>query len=235
MIRQIAIAAALLLSVPAGAHLQGRAEAPSADDIARRESVGRAVAALRAGRHDAAVAAIDPVIAGYEKRHAGEKRMIFCATTVAQTILYMTLGAAAKRDAVALEPGWCDALFLKGFILADAKRYGEAQPWIERAVAMAPNHAHYLNELGYVLQQQRQWQPSLDAYQRAVTAADLSDERDGAAEKGRAWRGMGFALIEQGKWDEAKAVFENCLKLDPADAKARGEIKYIEENRPKVS
>lgn len=101
---------------------------------------------------------------------------------------------------------------------------------------MAPHQAHFINELGFAYQQQRDWAKSYATYARAADATAFSDPARVSSEKGRAWRGMGYALIEQGKWDEAEARFRECLRLDPSDAKAKNELQYIQEqrNRPRA-
>lgn len=181
-----------------------------------------------------AITAIEPALAAYEQRFGGERRQVVCDYSPRETVPAMARATAARRDAVALTPAWCDALFVKGFSLVDLHRFAEGQPFLERAVAMAPNHAHFINELGYVYQQQRDWQKSYDTYLRARDATAYSDPDRVATEKGRALRGMGYALIEQGKWPEAEALYNECLQLDPADAKAKNELQYIREQRARA-
>jgi Flp pilus assembly protein TadD len=50
-------------------------------------------------------------------------------------------------------------------------------------------------------------------------------------ERGRAWRGLGYNLVEEGKLDEAEAMYRKCLELDPDDAKSQGELRSIGEQR----
>lgn len=223
----LALATAPVQATPAPA------PAPTAQDAKDAAAMSSALKLMNARQHDAALAMLDPLLAELDRRFAAEKRQIYCGFGMAETIAYMTIAAAAKRDAVAVQPIRCDALFAKGFILADARRFAEARPYLERAVSMAPSHAHYLNELGYVLQQERNWQGSHDIFARAAEATGLSDPDRVTAERTRAWRGMSFALIELERWDEAKAVLDKCLALDPNDAKAKNELQYIAENRNK--
>lgn len=206
------------------------AATPAADDP-QAAAVRTATEQMSTGRPAEALATIEPALAAYERQYAGERRQIFCAGTPTETIAAMAQAAAAKRDAVALAGGWCDALFIKGFSLIDLKRLPEATVVFERLVAMAPFHAQYLSELAYIYQQQRDWQKSYDTYGRARDVADFAGEERKAAERGRALRGMGFALIEQGKWDEAEAIYDECLRLDLNDAKAKNELRYIQQQR----
>lgn len=211
------LAAAALVAAPA--------------DDPQEKTVSAATAAMTAGRPEQALTTIEPALAAYERQHAGERRQVFCGYSPVETVAEMAAAAAAKREAVALSSGWCDALFIKGYALADLRRFAEARPVLERAVAMAPFHAHFINELAYVYQQQRDWQLSYDTYVRARDATAYSDRKRVTPEKGRALRGMGFALIELGKWDEAEALFNESLVLEPGNANALNELRYIAQQR----
>jgi tetratricopeptide (TPR) repeat protein len=65
--------------------------------------------------------------------------------------------------------------------------------------------------------------------------ADLFTEQHQELDLGRAWRGMGYVLIEQGRLEEAEAIYKKCLTLDPNDEKAKGELRYIKERKSKNS
>ncbi len=186
---------------------------------------------LRSGKPAEAMVLLDPAILHFEKTYAGEKRKIFCATSGAETLLYLASVAATKRDAIAIEPGWCDALFMKGYALIDRGNIPGGVVYLEKAIGMAPYHAHYLNELGYALQTQKQWDQALGIYQQAEDAARLAGKEFEKEERGRALRGRGFIYIEQGKLDDAEKVYRAALKLDPKDEKAKGELDYIHEQR----
>ncbi len=190
---------------------------------------------VTSGNHAGAFKLLDPLIEDFAKQYAGEKRLIFCGMNGTETIYYMGLAATAKKDGVAIDPGWCRALWAKGYALVDIKDYTAALPFLERSVAMAPMHSHYLAELGYAYQALGNWQKSYDTYARAAAGAELSDKEDHDQDISRAWRGMGFVLIEMGKLDEAEAQFRKCLELDPNDAKAKNELQYIAEQRAKRS
>ncbi|MDO7842680.1 tetratricopeptide repeat protein [Sphingomonas immobilis] len=187
---------------------------------------------VKAGKPEAALPILDASLAGFAKDYAGEKRRIYCGNAPTETIVYMLGAAKDKADAVAIKPDWCEALFLKAFALVDLGRLPEARTLLERAVAMAPMHAHYLNELAYNYTQTREWPRALELYESAISAAEIGAKEARIEEKGRGYRGVGFVRVEQGKWDEAKTAYDETLKLDPNDAKSKGELRYIAENRP---
>lgn len=192
-----------------------------------------AIAAMQQGRSADVLAMIDPALAAYETDYAAEKRLIYCGMGPTETLLYMGMAASQKQSAIAISPNWCTALYLKAFALIDQKRLDEGLPYLTRAIGMAPYHAHFLNELGYLHQTARRWPEALDAYAKAEGAAGMAPDSEKTSEQARAMRGTGFVLIEQEKWDEAEAAFKKCLKLDPNDAKAKSELQYIKENKPK--
>jgi tetratricopeptide (TPR) repeat protein len=134
----------------------------------------------------------------------------------------MLEAAAAKQGAIAIEPGWCMALWARGFALIDMQQLDAAVPFLERAVALAPGYPHYLSELGYAYQTQKKWQLSYDLYSRAADAAALQEGEQRKKSLRRAWFGMGFDLIELGRLDEAEKRFNQCL-----------ELQYIREQRAK--
>lgn len=205
------------------------------DDPATTQKAGldAASTALLKGQPQAALDTVGPVIAAFEKAQAGEKRRLFCGMSTAQTIAYMGLAASQKQSAVALAPDYCDALFVKGYALVDLGRLPEARATYEKLVALAPMHAHFLAELGQSYRPDRNWAKMLELCDRASSYADLSAPERVKQEHGLAWRCMGYALVEQGKFDEAEALYRQCLELDPTDAKAKGELTYIADQRRK--
>lgn len=208
--------------------------APTADlDAKFRDAINAADAAVTSGRPAEAVATLMPVIAAFERQNASEKRMVFCGMSGPQTIAYMAMGAQAKKSAVAIGPGYCNALYLRGFAYFDLGKIMEARADYQRAVALAPMHAHFLMELGQTYRLTKDWGRMLDLCRQAEGFIGLAAEEDVKREKAFAWRCQGYAQIEQGNWDEAARLYRECLKLDPTDAKAENELKYIEEQRAK--
>ncbi|MFA5965535.1 MAG: tetratricopeptide repeat protein [Sphingomonas sp.] len=193
-------------------------------------AVNRAERLVADGKLDEATLVLDPALEAYQRQFGSETRAIYCSESPAEALQYMTMSATAKKSAVAIGAGWCTALFLKGYILDDGHHYSDAAVLLERAVTMAPHHAHYLNELGFAYQRQRNWPASDATYRRAAESAAF-DAASLKVERGRAWRGLGYNLVEEGKLDEAEAMYRKCLELDPNDTKSQGELRWIAEQR----
>ena len=197
--------------------------------------VDQAVTLIREKRLAEALPILDAAIAREEKTYANEKRQIFCARSMTESMFYLATAAKLDKDTVVLGPTWATAIFLKGFVLIDMGRQEEAKQYLERAVALSPMNAQYLAELAEWHKSHKDWAKTYELFERASTAAELATPDDAKSfEKRRALRGMGFALIEQGKLDEAEKLYRQCLKLDPNDAGAKGELAYIGELRAKV-
>lgn len=230
---------ALIAASPVWAQSIPPGPAPAAqqspEETVRQAKLGEAVAAIQSGKAAEATAILTPLLADYEKAYAGEKRKIYCAHDPKQALLYMGQAAAAKTEAIAIDPGWCIALWGRGFALIDLQQIDAAVPFLERAVALSPSHAHYLSELGYAYQAQKKWQLSYDLYRRAADAAAFEEGDQRKRSLRRAWFGMGYDLIELGKLDEAEKLFNQCLALFPDDQKVKSELQYIREQRAKTS
>lgn len=188
------------------------------------------MAAIKANNPGKAVELMRPVLAEFEKQYAGEKRDIFCAVNPLQSSRYLADAAKAKRDAVAIDAGWCRAQYVSAYALIDLERLADAQLAFERLVRFAPQNARYLNELAYVFMKQKKWKESLGVYRRAEAAADLSPDRV-TEERCLALKGIGYNQVELGDLTAAEAAYRNCLNIDPEDDDSVRELKYIEEQR----
>lgn len=223
------VALALLAAAPAPAQPSA---APAAQEAAK-SPVDSAADLIGAGKPAEAVALLDALIADQEKQRRGETRQGYCARSPAEALLYTVGAANEKKAAVVLPQDACYSIFLKGFALIDLNRSDEARPWLEQAVAMAPSNAHFLGELAEWYKIRKDWPKSRSLFLRAVAASELSPDNRKIFDKGRAMRGLGYILIEEGKLDEAETLYRQCLKLDPNDDRSKRQLEYIAEHRGK--
>ena len=226
----IALAAAIALATA----MPGQTASPSPSTPSPSTAgIAAARAAIAAGRPQEALDTLAPVIAANAAARAADRRRSYCGMSMTETLLYMTFAAKEKRDAVALGPDHCEALYLRGFALIDLGRVAEAKAAYEEALALAPMHAAYLIELGQTYRLAKDWPRMLDLCRQAEGYAGFANKGEETTVRGAALRCQGYALIEQGKLDAAAALYRQCLALDPNDAKARNELQYITEQRAK--
>jgi len=221
----------LLWAAPLPAQQPAPPAAAAPDSAAENALIERAVILIHQKKAAEAIPLLDQAIAILEKAHAGEKRQIYSARSPAETLMYMLEAAAAKKEALAVGPEWSLALFLKGFALVDLGSMEAAGPLFERAVALSPANSQYLAELGEWHKNRREWDQAYARFKKAEEVAGLVAEHRRKPERSRALRGMGFVLIEQGKLDEAEKMFRECLKIDPNDDGAKGELEFIRQQR----
>lgn len=215
---------------------------------AQRKELDEAFTDLKSGRPTQAERAFARVIDAYEKAYAG--REVRCAHDQLDAIqvgLFGMIGSPEEiarnasgikpgeskvigdkmSDLTVLGPGWCEAVFGRGFALIDLHRDDEAEPLLARAVKMAPTRAHYLNEYAELFKSRRDWLRSYDLFARAAEVAKTGPDSTDKSVEARALRGMGFTKIELGQLDEAERLFKRSLTLQPSNAGALSELEYI--------
>lgn len=192
---------------------------------AHRAELEEVFASIRAGDPNAAIATADRVVAAYETAFRG--KIVKCADGLDDAVKVTILTADKNTDITVVGPGWCQALFAKGFALIDLHRSDEAEPFLARAVTMAPTDAHYLNEYAELWKGRREWQRSFDLFSQSFDLVDHDPKGRNAPVAARALRGMGFTKIELGDLDEAERLFRRSLEFDPKSTGARSELEYI--------
>jgi tetratricopeptide (TPR) repeat protein len=102
------------------------------------------------------------------------------------------------------------------------KRYDEAKIALQKALKINPIDTDVLFELGEVSKHYKNWkelfQLTKDAHKVSYTKEDLA----------RCYRNFGYYFIEQGKFDDAIAMYYASLFFDRKKAeKAMSELNYI--------
>jgi len=110
------------------------------------------------------------------------------------------------RDAQAAHPGDFWLNFLLGSALSEKHNWGEAIRFDTAAVAIRPDSAGALRNLGYDLRHRKRPDEALAAFRRA-------NELDPACARG--YRELGAVLIDLGKLDEAIDAYRRAIELDP--------------------
>ena len=224
--------AALLLAVQA-APAPPVAKPPSLDERMTPQ-LQAAARSVRLHQPQAALDILTPVLATYEADHAKETRRIYCGMSLQETLLYLTLAAKDKVAPVALPPGYCTALYLKGYALVDLGRVAEAKAIYERLMVLAPMYAQYQTEYGQLIRLEKDWPHMLAICTQASEAARIADPAIRPMQQGAALRCQGYALTELHRYDEAEKRYRDALALNPNDALSQPELRYIAEQRAKA-
>lgn len=217
------------LQPAAGAQISD-AEIP---DVEQDLRIADAKLAIRSGMQQAAIdRALDPVIATFEQRWGRSARRVYSARSPAESAYYLNVAQTHHQDAITLGPVWVQAYELKAYALLDLGRFDEARAALDKALALAPENAGVLEELGAHYEAEKNWPAAMETFRHAESAARaFAPERYRDDELARAWRGQAFVDVEVGMFDEAEQLYRRCLELDKNDRRAAAELAYIRRKR----
>jgi tetratricopeptide (TPR) repeat protein len=188
--------------------------------------------AIKSGMAQQAIErALDPIIATFEQRWGHSDRRVYSARTQAETTYYLAEALAHNEQAIALGPVWSEAYQLKAYALLDLGRMDEARSALDKALALSPQNAGYLEELGAHYEAEKNWPAAMRTFENAEAATALSPPQIFRDELARAWRGQAFVDVETGKLDEAEQLYLHCLELNKNDRRAAGELAYLRKKR----
>ena len=172
-------------------------------------------------------------LAAYDADHASEKRRLYCGMSLQEGILYAGMAAKDKVSAVILPPGYCTALYLKGYALVELGRLADAKATYQEVIALAPMYAQYLTEYGQLFRLEKDWPRMLSICTQASDAAAIADPAIKPQQQTAALRCQGYALVEEHRLDEAELRYRGALRIDPGDRKSQAELAYIAQQRAK--
>jgi tetratricopeptide (TPR) repeat protein len=155
----------------------------------------------------------------------------YCTRSMEETVLYMLQAQSQGWEAVALEPTWAEAYYLKGYALIELGQLDEAKDALGKALTLSPENSSYLSELGHVAQMEKNWAKALQLFTQAEAAVRYSPSDLKTTERTRALRGQGYSLTELGRLNEAEARYSLCVDVDHGDFAAKRELEYIEQQR----
>ncbi len=114
------------------------------------------------------------------------------------------------RQCLELAPNFAEAMNYLGYMWAErGTNLDEAKKLIEKAVALEPDNAAYLDSLGWVLFKQHQPQEALDWLQKAVQQAEQPDPT--------LYDHLGDIYAELKAFDKAREAWRKSVQLEPND------------------
>jgi tetratricopeptide (TPR) repeat protein len=126
-------------------------------------------------------------------------------------------------------PSYSRACYFLGFAALERQELGQAEAWIDRGLALEPDHPLLLCEKALILGYRPGRAGAADFYRRATTVRPWN-----APWTARAFRGLGFELVEARQLDEAEAAFRRSLELEPGHPVATNELRVVENLRKGV-
>jgi tetratricopeptide (TPR) repeat protein len=208
---------------------QANTASPQVDAAAEKRQLTVASAMILARQPERALTEIlNPLIARYNTAYPPTKDLIFSTSDEWESALLIRSSAAHGHKASVVESTWADAYRMKSAALIELGRLEEAQNALVKAIGLSPLDAGHRNELAFTYQAQKNFAEATRSYERAAALATLHPESPKKSDQlRRAWRGQAFVLIERGQLDEAEALYERCLSLEPNDRGAQQQLAFI--------
>ena len=112
-------------------------------------------------------------------------------------------------EAIAIKPGYVEALTNRSNTLMRLKRYEEARSDLEAVIAHAPSFAEAWNNLGGAFKQLQRYDEAVSSYDKALALKPSYAE---------AWKNRGIVKLTQHLHQQAIGDFDKALALDPRSA-----------------
>lgn len=125
--------------------------------------------------------------------------------------------------------GYAQCLQMQAYLAAERRDFPAALASLRTIESIAPISAGSAVELGYVLNQSGKPEAGLIAYRRAHALTEKYPSQ--LPYRAAALRGIGFALIDLKRLDEAEREFRDSLTIEPANKVALSELAYIQAER----
>ncbi|MFW2176428.1 MULTISPECIES: tetratricopeptide repeat protein [unclassified Moraxella] len=184
---------------------------------------------MMAKQFDKALATVQPIIDSYQQKYANSKAPVYSSRTVEQAKVITQLAIDKKqKEIIILHDEWVTALYLKGFILVEKNQPSQALTAYHQALELSPFNSQVASEIGHLFQIQRDWQSAGDIFEMASQFSEFSPAGNKDFEYTRALRGMAFSATEQGDYEKAKKLYQQCLEINPKDNVARQELQYVQ-------
>jgi Tfp pilus assembly protein PilF len=123
--------------------------------------------------------------------------------------------APAPNDPGSADKHAAEQRFKSGVSAFGLGKWEDAAAEFRQALEKDPAHLGAIIHLGWVAQRVGDW-PAMETHMREALRTGLR-----AVDNALLWMGLGFATLEQEKWETATAAFAQVVSLEPNNARAR--------------
>lgn len=197
------------------------------------QALEQATQALQNRDADKALPLLNNAIAHFEKTFADFPAPYYAAQNRVEALYYLMQAAnnKEKTDVYVIDGGWAHLYYLRAFAHIEKGDLAAAQRDLDTLLKLSPANALAYNERGHLHSLRKDWQAAQADFQAAIdhNLTDNDHERD--AINARARRGLAFVLIEEGKLDDAEAIYRELLQQNPNDSMSQSQLEYIRQQR----
>jgi conserved domain protein len=201
------------------------------DDMRRR--VEAAMALLQRGQAAQALPQLDKLVAEAEatlKRDTQNR--VYAADDRNFVIASLLEAAKRKQSAVVVSTDWIAPLYARAYALIELGQLDRARADLDRVLAISPYTPRALGERAQISMHRKDFAAAeVDLNKMREYGQMSANPADAIGYQGFALRGLGYIAVERKQWDKALGFYNEALKLNPNDDKAKAEIDFIRRSR----
>ena len=201
------------------------------DDMRRR--VEAAMALLPRGPAAQALPQLDKLVAEAEatlKRDTQNR--VYAADDRNFVIASLLEAAKRKQSAVVVSTDWIAPLYARAYALIELGQLDRARADLDRVLAISPYTPRALGERAQISMHRKDFAAAeVDLNKMREYGQMSANPADAIGYQGFALRGLGYIAVERKQWDKALGFYNEALKLNPNDDKAKAEIDFIRHSR----
>ena len=201
------------------------------DDMRRR--VEAAMALLQRGQAAQALPQLDKLVAEAEatlKRDTQNR--VYAADDRNFVIASLLEAAKRKQSAVVVSTDWIAPLYARAYALIELGQLDRARADLDRVLAISPYTPRALGERAQISMHRKDFAAAeVDLNKMREYGKMSANPADAIGYQGFALRGLGYIAVERKQWDKALGFYNEALKLNPNDDKAKAEIDFIRHSR----
>jgi len=194
----------------------------------------QAVAALFSGQARAAIPLLDKAISRYEKQFAADPRQRYAASGNVETLFYLTKAANEGKEAYIIDPRWAELYYLRAYAHNELGELAAGKADLDALLALHPTTPRRRTARPSPPRRKKTGRAAAADFEQATEFSQwIEDTATRQKMYSAAQRGLGFTLIERGRWQDAEAIYQKLLQENPHDDRARNELEYIRQQRAK--
>lgn len=198
-----------------------------------RHRMEAAMALLQRGQAAQALPQLDKLVAEAEatlKRDTQNR--VYAADDRNFVIASLLEAAKRKQSAVVVSTDWIAPLYARAYALIELGQLDRARADLDRVLAISPYTPRALGERAQISMHRKDFAAAeVDLNKMREYGQMSANPADAIGYQGFALRGLGYIAVERKQWDKALGFYNEALKLNPNDDKAKAEIDFIRRSR----
>ena len=198
-----------------------------------RHRMEAAMALLQRGQAAQALPQLDKLVAEAEatlKRDTQNR--VYAADDRNFVIASLLEAAKRKQSAVVVSTDWIAPLYARAYALIELGQLDRARADLDRVLAISPYTPRALGERAQISMHRKDFAAAeVDLNKMREYGQMSANTADAIGYQGFALRGLGYIAVERKQWDKALGFYNEALKLNPNDDKAKAEIDFIRRSR----